>query len=140
MRKTSKHWKQMRRAACLLCVAPLFWCWINTIPVQVHANEGTRAMAIEGATLIGGTAGTPVSCAVILIERDRVRAAGKCGAVRIPVGTRIIDARGKFILPGLIDCHCHLEGVGLGDLGDLPEEWATPDKLRELILDDARLD
>jgi imidazolonepropionase-like amidohydrolase len=52
----------------------------------------------------------------------------------------IIDARGKFILPGLIDCHCHLEDVGLGDLGELPAEWATPDKLRELILDDARLD
>jgi imidazolonepropionase-like amidohydrolase len=65
---------------------------------------------------------------------------GKCGVVPIPKNAEIVDARGNFILPGLIDCHCHLEGVGLGDLGELPEEWATPDKLRELIIDDARLD
>jgi imidazolonepropionase-like amidohydrolase len=65
---------------------------------------------------------------------------GKCGAVSIPKGAYIVHAAGKFILPGLIDCHCHLEDVGLGDLGELPEAWARSDKLRELVLDDARLD
>ena len=65
---------------------------------------------------------------------------GKCGAVSIPKGAYVVDAAGKFILPGLIDSHCHLEDVGLGDLGELPEEWARSDKLRELVLDDARLD
>ena len=140
MTETSTDRKVMRRAACLLCVAS-FFCWgLNGITVPVRADEKPRTIAVQGATLIDGTGRSPLSCAVILIEGDRIAAVGKCGAVAIPRGAHIVDVRGKFILPGLIDCHCHLEGVGLGDLGELPEEWATPDKLRELILDDARLD
>ena len=130
----------MRSPAYLLCVATLF-CWVlNAITVSARADERPQTIAIEGATLIDGTGSPAVPCAVILIENDRIRAVGKCGSVPVPKGAHVVDAAGKFVLPGLIDCHCHLEDVGLGDLGELPEEWARPDKLRELILDDARLD
>jgi imidazolonepropionase-like amidohydrolase len=104
------------------------------------AKDAPRWIAIEGVTLIDGTGRAPVPDAVVLIQGDRIRAVGKRGAIRIPHHAELISARGKFLLPGLIDCHCHLEGVGLGDLGELPEEWATPGKLRELILDNARLE
>jgi imidazolonepropionase-like amidohydrolase len=112
----------------------------NIITSLLHAAEMPHAIAIERGTLIDGTGRVPISDAVILIEGDRIRSVGNHETVRIPRDAQIIDARGKFILPGLIDSHCHLEDVGLGDLGELPAEWATPDKLRELILDDARLD
>jgi len=45
----------------------------------------------------------------------------KMAPLPIPKGANVIDAPGKFILPGLIDCHCHLEDVGLGDLGSCRE-------------------
>jgi imidazolonepropionase-like amidohydrolase len=32
---------------------------------------------------------------------------GRDGSVRIPPGARIVDARGKFLIPGLIDMHVH---------------------------------
>ena len=28
-------------------------------------------------------------------------------------GARVIDAQGKYVLPGFIDCHCHLRDPGL---------------------------
>lgn len=140
MTETSTGQKPLRLAACLLSVSSLF-CWgLNTSTAPASADGKPQMIAIRGATLIDGTGGSPISCAVILIEGERIGVIGKCGAVPIPKNAKIIDVRGKFVLPGLIDCHCHLEDVGLGDLGELPEEWARPDKLRELILDDARLD
>ena len=139
MAERSTNLALMRRPAYLLCIAS-FFCWGLNIVGSARADERPETIAVEGATLIDGTGGPAVSCSVILIEGDRIRAVGKCGAVSIPKGAYVVDAAGKFILPGLIDSHCHLEDVGLGDLGELPEEWARSDKLRELVLDDARLD
>jgi imidazolonepropionase-like amidohydrolase len=127
-------------AACPLSIAALMVCASNIITSPLCAVEMPHTIAVEDGTLIDGTGRAPISGVVILIEGDRIRSVGNHKSVRIPRDAEIIHARGKFILPGLIDCHCHLEDVGLGDLGELPAEWATPDKLRELILDDARLD
>jgi len=140
MTETSTGRKPTRLVTYLLGTASLFCCGLQAITVPARGNEKPGTMVVEGATLIDGTGGSPVPCAVILIEGDRIHAVGKCGAIPIPKDAHVLDVRGKFILPGLIDCHCHLEDVGLGDLGELPQEWATPDKLQELILDDARLD
>lgn len=132
--------KVLFMGADVLFAGLLLFCALNAVTAQMGANEGSQTIAVEGATLIDGTGHPPVSDSVIFIDGDRIRAVGKRGFIHIPKDVHVIDAREKFILPGLIDCHCHLEDVGLGDLGELPEEWATPDKLRELILDDARLD
>jgi imidazolonepropionase-like amidohydrolase len=128
-----------RSANLLVVVLFLFWGLLASIP-SLRADGASRTIAVQGATLIDGTGRAPISDAVILTDGERIRAVGKRGSVAIPRDAHLIDARGKFILPGLIDCHCHLEDVGLGDLGELPREWHTPDKLRELILDNARLD
>ncbi len=102
--------------------------------------KASQMIAIEGATLVDGTGRAAIVDSVVLIEGERIRAVGNRSSLRVPKDAHVIDTRGKFILPGLIDCHCHLEDVGLGDLGELPREWEAPDKLREVILDDARLD
>jgi imidazolonepropionase-like amidohydrolase len=95
---------------------------------------------IKGATLIDGTGRQPSHSAVIVIDGERIRTVGVQGKIKIPRGARIIDAGGKFIIPGLIDCHCHMEMVGLGSLADLPPEWEKADKRRQLTLINARLD
>ena len=64
--------------------------------------------AITGATMIDGTGGVPVQNATVLIDGDRISAAGSSGDVQIPSGTEIVDASGMHLLPGLIDCHDHL--------------------------------
>src|SRR5215813_4568402 len=71
-------------------------------------------LAITGATLIDGNGGPPVSDAVIVIEGDRVTAVGPRGTVTIPRRAKVIDATGKFLLPGLWDMHAHFEQVEWG--------------------------
>ena len=46
--------------------------------------------------------------AVLLIENDRIVDFGK--KLEIPQGAEIIDAKGNFVGPGLIDIHTHADG------------------------------
>lgn len=66
--------------------------------------------AIRDVTLIDGT-GRPASAhRTVLVDGDRIAA---IGGARLPVGkTRIIDGRGKYLIPGMIDTHIHLRDVG----------------------------
>ncbi len=93
-----------------------------------------------GATLIDGNGGPPFPETVVVIEGERIAAVGQKGAISIKAGAKIIDATGKYLLPGLIDTHVHLENIGLSDVGELPAAWDLPDKTRQLIMINARLD
>jgi imidazolonepropionase-like amidohydrolase len=65
-----------------------------------------RIVAVRAGRLIDGQGGPPVRDAVILIQGDRVTAAGP--GLAIPAGAEVIDLSKKTVLPGLIDCHTHL--------------------------------
>src|SRR4051812_41368808 len=63
-------------------------------------------------TIVNGTAIDPgsgkiIPNAVISIEGDHITAVKEGGAEVAEKGNRIIDAKGKFILPGYIDTHVH---------------------------------
>jgi imidazolonepropionase-like amidohydrolase len=65
--------------------------------------------AIRGATLLDGTGRAPIQDSVILIDGERITAAGTSTEVKIPPRTRVMNARGNTILPGLWDMHAHAE-------------------------------
>ena len=67
----------------------------------------TRPIAIVGATLIDGTGRAAMTDSVVVIQDGRFQAVGRRGEVNIPQGAETIDAKGKTVLPGLIDGHCH---------------------------------
>jgi imidazolonepropionase-like amidohydrolase len=66
------------------------------------------SVAIVGATLWDGTGRAPVPNAVTLIRDDRILCAGAAGECLIPRGARIIEAQGRYLIPGIIDSHVHL--------------------------------
>ncbi|GMV07263.1 MAG: amidohydrolase [Gemmatimonadota bacterium] len=76
--------------------------------------EPSVVVAIEGATLIDGRGGTPLSNALVLVSGGRIRAVGHAGSVQVPSGATRIDARGMTLLPGFVDVHAH---VTLGPVG-----------------------
>ena len=67
----------------------------------------TRPIVLQGGTLIDGTGRPAVEDAVIVFQGGLIREIGKRDEVTIPQGAEVIDAKGKSILPGLIDGHCH---------------------------------
>jgi imidazolonepropionase-like amidohydrolase len=50
----------------------------------------------------------PLSDMTILITGSRIAAINRADATTIPAGAGIIDGRGKFVIPGLMDMHHHL--------------------------------
>jgi imidazolonepropionase-like amidohydrolase len=73
-------------------------------------------LAFKGATLIDGTGRAPISNSVVVIDGDRIVAAGPAKRIRIPKDATVVDARGKTILPGLWDMHAHFEQVEWGPI------------------------
>jgi len=51
---------------------------------------------------------------VLLIKGDSIVAVGASGDVRVPDGSTVIDARGKTIMPGIVDAHAHVAHFGGG--------------------------
>ena len=66
-----------------------------------------RVTVIRGGTLIDGNGGAPLQNAVIVIEGNRIRTITSGQAAGVPAGAQEIDARGKYIVPGLWDTHTH---------------------------------
>src|SRR6202795_3798583 len=71
-------------------------------PDQVPAGS---PVLIQGATLLTGT-GERIDGADVLIADARIQSIGK--GLAAPAGARIVDARAKWVTPGLIDIHSHL--------------------------------
>src|SRR5262245_19925146 len=67
---------------------------------------------ILGSTLIDGTGAAPVADAAVVIDGNRIVAAGPRASVPQPSGAEVIDGAGLTILPGLIDTHDHLASHG----------------------------
>ncbi|NVM62055.1 hypothetical protein FHW88_000331 [Mucilaginibacter sp. SG538B] len=68
-------------------------------------------IAITGGNLVDVNKGTSIPNAVVLIENGIIKQTGK---VKIPAGAKLIDAKGKTILPGLWDMHSHFEQAEWG--------------------------
>lgn len=65
------------------------------------------ALAIVGGRLIDGTGRDPIANAAVVIENGRLLAVGPARSVQTPRGAEVLDAAGRTILPGFIDCHVH---------------------------------
>src|SRR5450755_530484 len=71
--------------------------------IQLAHSQQQNALVIQGGTLIDGNGGAPVANSVIVIQGNRITAVGRAGQVQVPAGAKTIDARGKWVTPGLID-------------------------------------
>ena len=82
-----------------------------TFALAGSASSSTVAgqtLAVTGATVIDPLAAAPLADGVVLIEGGRIAAVGAAADVDVPAGTPAIDARGKFVIPGLMDANVHL--------------------------------
>jgi imidazolonepropionase-like amidohydrolase len=92
----------MRRFLCVAAAAGLSTGFLA-------AADAPGRVAVKAARLIDGRSDRAISPAVVLIENDRIIAAG--ADVVLAPDTRILDLGGATILPGLIDVHDHLTAV-----------------------------
>ncbi|CAN5215966.1 amidohydrolase family protein [soil metagenome] len=91
-------------------------------------------LLIENGTVIDGDLTPPMeNCSVLVLNARIVKMGSVDREVDIPRGAdlTIIDARGKTVMPGLIDIHCHMT-YGLARTEEEISIY-TPPELRTLI-------
>lgn len=80
--------------------------WASDPFPSTYQPYPSAATVIRGATVLTGT-GERIDNGVVVIENGKV--AGVGGAdVAVPSGATVIDAKGKWVTPGVIDVHSHL--------------------------------
>jgi imidazolonepropionase-like amidohydrolase len=70
-------------------------------------NSQSTPIAITGVTLIDGTGAPAIRNANIVIQDGRIRGAGPASKTKVPAGAEVVDGRGKWVIPGLVDLHVH---------------------------------
>jgi imidazolonepropionase-like amidohydrolase len=71
--------------------------------------------ALVGATLSDGRGGPVVPNASVVVRDGRIVCAGTRAACPPPPGAELIDAAGRWIIPGLVDAHVHYSQTGWAD-------------------------
>jgi imidazolonepropionase-like amidohydrolase len=69
-------------------------------------------IAITQVTVVDATGAPPQRNSTVLIDADKISAVGPDSSLEIPAGARVVDATGKYLIPGLADMHIHLMGAG----------------------------
>ena len=102
-------------------------------------------IAFTHANVIDGRDSIPRRDQTVIVRGNRIVAAGAASAVAVPSGATIIDARGKYLIPGLWDMHVHTTLTGGRDLlplyvangvtgvRDMAGDWDTLTKWRREI-------
>ena len=91
--------------------------WRIAVTSAWEAPEGTPPppRGFTGATLVDGTGAPAVRNAVVLVRDGKIECAGPASACPVPDGVAVTDAKGSWIVPGLVDAHVHFAQTGFGD-------------------------
>ena len=111
----------------------------GVLPLGTIKGEQVKRLVIRNATIVSGRgapgsprAMPPEGPVDIVIENgvitdvvlmDAVNAASNGPNFKRPTGDRIIDAKGMYVIPGLVEMHAHLPPVG-NDLGPRGLDYA----------------
>ena len=99
------------------------------------------SIAIVGAYVVP-VAGEPIENGTVLIQHGRIAAVGTAAEITVPEGVTVLDAAGKWVLPGFVEAHGH---VGIheeanGPAGDDTNEMTTPNTAAVRAIDAVNID
>ena len=95
-------------------------------------------LAIRGARLFDPATGTVRPDTTVLVTGNKITAVGRDGEIQVPAGAEVVEARGRFVMPGLWDMHTHLSpndgllniAAGVTTARDMANEIETLAELR----------
>jgi imidazolonepropionase-like amidohydrolase len=76
-----------------------------------QSRESVSTVVIKGGTLIDVHTGRQISNSIIVVEGNRIKQVGREREIIVPPEAQVIDARNKWIIPGLMDMHAHISGL-----------------------------
>lgn len=97
--------KKLLAAVLLFALAASSLLWSCRKPPKIN-------LVIIHVTLIDGTGAPAQPDMTVVIANQKIAAIGPRLSTTIPEDAEILDATGKFMIPGLTDAHIHLTGAG----------------------------
>ena len=89
-------------ATALLVVYPF------SKPLPAQASNSGEAIAFVGANVIPMDRERILENQTVIVRDGRIVEVGPASSMRVPSGARRIEARGKYLLPGLAEMHGHI--------------------------------
>ena len=89
--------------------AKLFFL-ILIFPIASLASSG-KALVLQHVTVIDSTGRAPQADQTVVIAAGRITAIGPSTQIKFDKTANVVDARGKFLIPGLWDMHVHIAGI-----------------------------
>lgn len=90
------------------------WIWCFALSGNCAVQGQTGLTAFVGAKIIP-IAGPEIERGTLVIEGGKIVAVGSADGVAIPAGAARVDMAGKVLMPGLVDTHNHIGGIGGAD-------------------------
>jgi imidazolonepropionase-like amidohydrolase len=89
----------------------LLFLLVCLMPLEVfgrqEAGSGRTAFVFTHVTVIDATGAPAKPDMSVVVKGDRIEALGKTSKLAIPRNAQVVDATGKFLIPGLWDMHIH---------------------------------
>ncbi len=123
MRKTIRHPERSEGSLLLRC-------FVAALLSMTGAARAQNAILIRDATILTVSHGK-IEHGSILIRGAKIAAVGPNDQVTAPAGTQVIDAAGKYVLPGIVDTHSHTAVEGSVNEISLPNSGMV--RIRDVI-------
>ncbi len=94
----------LRLLPVLILLTPLTFGGTQPPPTSTPASTN---VAIVNATLIDVRTGKESPGSVIVIQGDKIARVGTSAEIPVPSQAQVVDAAGKWVIPGLMDMHAH---------------------------------
>ena len=80
---------------------------IAMLSLRAMAQQAPSVFAFTHVSVIDVLGGRVMPDMTVVVAGGRISAMGKSGSLDAPTGAELLDARGKFLMPGLWDMHVH---------------------------------
>lgn len=78
------------------------------INLKLKTDKPKGKIAFSGARIITMNGDEVIENGTIIIDGNKIISVGASSTIQIPEGAKIIDVKGKTIMPGLVDVHAHV--------------------------------
>jgi len=110
---------------------------VATVVAVAGESQAQSTVAFTHVSVIDGMDSLPRRDRTVIVRGNRIVSVGPDRSARVPPGARVVDGRGKYLVPGFWDMHVHTAITGGRDLlalyiangvtgvRDMAGDWAT---------------
>lgn len=120
----SKFSKKPILIVLFIWLPSILWAQMADAPTREEGEGPFSQLVIRGAILINGNGAPPIGPVDVVVEGDRITTVQPVGYPGVPTpenrrpkvekGAKVIEAEGKYLLPGFVDMHGHIGGRSQG--------------------------